>query len=276
MNLISGNYIRYNREIHKLLESLYKKYHKVEFVHPDPLEFVLKYSDPEEQEIAGIIASSFATGRVASILKAVESVLIQFPSLKNDLLRVKREELSYLFKDFKYRFYTSASLVDFLMGIRETLFTYSSLEKCFIEGMKGYQGKERVPAGMKFLVRSIEQEAGEDRKILPDPEKRSACKRLNMFLRWMIRKDSIDPGPWKTISPDMLIIPLDTHIMQISHILGFTERKQADIKTALEVTEALKMYDPEDPVRFDFSLSRLGIHPDLSYDELYRREIVDK
>jgi uncharacterized protein (TIGR02757 family) len=95
-----------------------------------------------------------------------------------------------------------------------------------------------------------------------------------MYARWMIRSDEIDPGTWektrRSLSPAILIIPLDTHIMQISHILGFTQRHQADMKTALDVTRALRAYDKTDPVRFDFSLSRLGIHPDLSYEELSR------
>ena len=86
----------------------------------------------------------------------------------------------------------------------------------------------------------------------------------------MVRKDTLDPGLWEVLDPSELIIPLDTHILQISHILGFTSRKQGDFKTAEEITAALRLVDPADPVRFDFSLSRLGIHPDLSYAELYR------
>ncbi len=264
-----------------LLESLYKKYHKKSFIHPDPLEFVLQYKDPADQEIAGIIASSLATGRVASILKAVEEVLSHFPDLRKDLLSSQRKVLERRFQGFKYRFYNSESIVDFLWGIKNTILDFGSLENCFMAGMAGTEeqnpGTEdekkvqvnSVVAGMTALVRSIERKTGTAKKVLPDPEKGSAMKRLNMFLRWMVRDDEIDPGPWKKISASYLIIPLDTNIMQISRILGFTDRNQSDMKTALEITDALRMYDPDDPVRFDFSLSRLGIHPDLSYDELY-------
>ena len=179
--------------------------------------------------------------------------------------------MSLLFKDFKYRFYPSASLVDFLLGIKKTVLHFGSLENCFLSGSKGEKTpQDSLLSGFMSLVRSIGEETGITRSILPDPGKGSAVKRLNMYARWMIRCDEIDPGTWKTLSPEILIIPLDTHIMQISHILGFTRRQQADMRTALEITDALRAFDRTDPVRFDFSLSRLGIHPDLSYEELYR------
>ncbi len=253
----------------ELLESIYRKFHKKEYLHPDPLELVLNYTNPADQEIAGIIASSFATGRVKSIVKAVSGILALFPDLRSDLLKSKREKLEELLGGFRYRFYNSRSLIEFLEGIKKTIIEFGSLENCFKVGMMGTEEEiKSVFGGMTFLVDNIEGKSKANRRILPVPENGSAMKRLNMFLRWMVRKDSIDPGPWNNISAADLIIPLDTHIMQISRILGFTDRKQSDRSTALEITKALKVIDPEDPVRFDFSLSRLGIHPDLSYNEL--------
>lgn len=254
----------------ELLESLYRKFHKKEYIHPDPLELVLNYKDPADQEIAGLVASSFATGRVNSILKAVKEVLSPFPDLKNDLLKSRKGELEQLFGGFKYRFYDSASLIEFLEGIKGTVLKFGSLGNCFKAGMTGREeGEKSVLSGMSFFARNIEGNSEANRKILPILERGSAMKRLNMFLRWMIRRDEVDPGPWDDIPAVCLIIPLDTHIMQISRILGFTKRNQSDMKTAIEITDALRVYDPDDPVRFDFSLSRMGIHPDLSYDELY-------
>jgi len=214
-------------------------------------------------------------GRVSAILRTVESVLSEFPNLKLDLLHISRTALEHRFRDFKYRFYSSESLVSLLMGIKKTLLRYGSLENCFNTGRREHGDKDSMREGLVSLVMSIEEKSATTRKILPDPREGSACKRLYMFLRWMVRKDAIDPGPWETVSPSELIIPLDTHIMQISHILKFTERKQMDRKTAEEITAALRKYDPDDPVRFDFSLSRLGIHPDLSYEELYRNAASD-
>ncbi|MCD6487215.1 MAG: TIGR02757 family protein, partial [Syntrophobacterales bacterium] len=98
--------------------------------------------------------------------------------------------------------------------------------------------------------------------LLPSPAKGSACKRLNLFLRWMVRHDDVDPGGWDDISSSKLIIPLDTHMHRICLALGITKRKQADMKTALEITRSFQVMAPHDPVRYDFALTRLGIRKD--------------
>ena len=108
------------------------------------------------------------------------------------------------------------------------------------------------------------------RNLLPAPRDGSACKRLMLFLRWMVRRDAVDVGEWTSVSPGELVIPLDTHVHRIARELGLTSRATADLAAALEVTESLRAYDPLDPVRFDFSLSRLGIRSDYSLkDYLY-------
>ena len=260
----------FSDETRTLLETVYLNYHKPEYIHPDPLEFVGKYSRYKDMEIAALIASSFAIGRVQSILQTVNSILEVIKSPKDDLLSMNNGDFEFAFKDFKYRFYTGGSLVDFLIGIKNVIHKFGSLHDCFLAGVNETSGD---PVGsLSFFVTHLAADTSHGRHVLPDPDKGSACKRLNLFLRWMIRKDEIDPGIWEDIPKDILIIPLDTHMMQISQILGFTKRKAADMKTAIEITDALKIYDPLDPVRFDFSLTRLGIHPDLSYDELYNRE----
>lgn len=260
----------FSDETQTLLESVYSNYHRPEFIHPDPLEFVGKYNRSEDMEIAAFIASSFAIGRVQSILQTVSSILTVIKSPKNDLLSLNRKDLESVFHNFKYRFYTDRSLVDFLIGIKKVILDFGSLHDCFLTGVDKTAGD---PVGsLSFFVSRLTINASNGQHVLPDPDKGSACKRLNLFLRWMIRKDEIDPGVWEDVPKDILIIPLDTHMMQISQILGFTSRKSADMKTAIEITDALKAYDPIDPVRFDFSLTRLGIHPDLNYDELYSRE----
>lgn len=260
----------FTQETGILLDSIYKKYHKTEYIHPDPLEFLSNYKNPEDMEIAALIASSFAIGRVHSILQTIDIILEVLKSPKKDLLSLNRKKLELSFTGFKYRFYTDSSLVDFLIGIRNVIRNFGSLHNCFLEGVK--KADSDPLDSLTYFVSKLTEKAGSGQRVLPDPEKGSACKRLSLFLRWMVRKDAIDPGIWSDISKDILIIPLDTHMMQISQILGFTSRKSADMKTAIEITDALKVYDPQDPVRFDFSLTRLGIHPDLNYDELYTRE----
>ncbi len=259
-----------DRNTRLLLESIYTRYHRPEFIHPDPLEFLSRYKDPLDMEIAALIASSFAIGRVGNILKVVESILSILKAPREDLISLSYMEMNSLFANFKYRFYTKESLVGFLTGLKDAIREYGSLNNCFAAGVE-YTNADPVGT-LAFFVKAIAKQDNSNYRVLPNPEKGSACKRLNLFLRWMIRRDGIDPGIWTDIPKDILIIPLDTHMMQISHILGFTDRKSSDMKTAVEITNALKVYDPIDPVRFDFSLTRLGIHPDLSYDELYSRE----
>ncbi len=258
----------YSKETEILLDSVFKRYHLPEYIHPDPLEFLKKYENPEDMEIVALIASSFAIGRVQSILQTVESILGVLKSPQKDLLALSQKDLELAFNKFKYRFYTGSSLVNFLMGIKNVIDKFGSLHNCFLKGINKTDGD---PLGsLSYFVSELTMDISAGKRVLPDPEKGSACKRLNLFLRWMVRNDNIDPGIWTDVPKNILIIPLDTHMMQISQILGFTSRKSADMKTAIEITNALKIYDPLDPVRFDFSLTRLGIHPDLNYDELYK------
>ncbi len=262
-----------NREKEKnlsfLLESIYNKYHKPEFIHPDPLEFLLNYPDPADREIAGIIAASLATGRVNMILRAVKELLDKLPSPSENLKEMTDSEIVKLFSCFKYRFYDSLSVTEFLTAIKKAITEYGSLNHLFIYSLR--KADNDIVNALSLFAGIINSSSTSRYRLLPDPSKGSACKRLNLFLRWMIRNDSIDPGGWEGIDPSVLIVPLDTHMMQISSILGFVTRKNADMKSALEITENLKTFDNKDPVRFDFSLTRLGIHPDLTYDELYNQ-----
>ncbi len=256
----------------EILESIYKRYHSYEYVHPDPLEFLKNYPKPWDREIAGLIASSLAVGRVKSILKAVKSVLNKLPSPRETILSITKDDLKSIFKEFKYRFYSCGQLVDLLFGIKICLEKYGSLNNCFLSGMR-LEHINVLPALNEF-VKNITAENCEGNGILPLPARKSACKRLNLFLRWMVRQDRVDPGGWEGIHAKMLIVPVDTHMLRISRILGFTSRKQSDIKAATDITESLKLFDPEDPVRFDFSITRLGIHPDLSYEDLLKGVVI--
>lgn len=250
------------------LEMLYKKYNRREFVHPDPLEFLYNYKDVRDREIAGLIASSLAYGRVAQILKSVSIVLGRMGRSPYGYLMSKRDkEIVKDFVDFKHRFTTGRDKADLLIGIRHVVRRYGSLKKCFKSGYKN-NDKTTVPA-LSFFVSEMIRGAGVKKmSLLPSPELGSACKRLHLYLRWMIRKDAVDPGGWDDIPCSKLIIPLDTHMHRIGRALGFTKRRQADLRTALEVTDGFAVFSPEDPVRYDFALTRFGIRPDMSIEDL--------
>jgi uncharacterized protein (TIGR02757 family) len=244
------------------LEKIYRFYNSRRWVHPDPLEFLYLYPDPEDIEIVGLIASSLAYGRVAQILKSVSSILTPMGESPSAYLNKSNKTSLYAsFGEFRHRFTDSENIVSMLLGIRNVIKEYGSLHQCFLEGMKA--NDTTILPALSFLVCELRQSKHScPGCLLPFPENGSACKKLNLFLRWMVRKDMVDPGCWADINPSMLIIPLDTHMHRICLQLGLTVRKSGDIRTALEITEAFKKMAPEDPVKYDFALTRLGIRND--------------
>ncbi|MBN1289824.1 MAG: TIGR02757 family protein [Actinobacteria bacterium] len=249
------------------LEELYLKYNKREYVHPDPIEFLYDFGEIRDREIVALVASSLAYGRVEQILKSVARVLkIIGRSPYRYLNEVPdyyvREELS----GFRHRFNTGDEMAGMLSGVKAVIEKFGSLNKCIAAGM-GINGT--LIKAMEFLTSEIS--CGDEKKcgfLLPSPAGGSACKRMNLFLRWMVRTDAVDPGGWDALKPSDLIIPLDTHIYRNCRMLGLTSRKQANWKTAVEITEAFREIVPEDPVRYDFIISRIGIRKDLEFKEL--------
>jgi len=252
-------------DLKEKLESIYSKYNKREYVNPDPLFFLYDYTEKKNQEIAGFIAACFAYGRVEQIMKTVALILDKLePTPFDYLMDHTKSDIACDFKGFRYRFADDVHLTNLLWGIREVLNRFSSLENCFYSGWT--PDDETVLQGLAFLSEQI----GKSHKtghLLADPQKKSACKRSLLYLRWMIRKDKVDPGGWEKASPSQLIVPLDTHMHKIGAILKFTKRKSPDMKTALEITQGFKTILREDPVKYDFCLTRFGIREglDLKY-----------
>jgi len=251
------------------LDNLYSCYNKLEFVSPDPLQFLYDYPNLRDREIVGMIASSLAYGGVKQILASVGRALKPMSDSPFEFL-VSRSlpELQKTYADFKHRFATGADLTLMLWGLKRMIEEYGSLEVGFLAGYKD-SDETVLPALSGFVGRLREFSKIKDafqthgyRHLLPCPEKGGASKRLNLFLRWMVRKDAVDPGGWEKVSPAGLIVPVDLHMHRIGIALGLTTRKQANLKTALEITAAFRQIAPDDPVRYDFVLTRLGIRDD--------------
>ncbi|MBI4965254.1 MAG: TIGR02757 family protein [Desulfomonile tiedjei] len=245
------------------LSELYRTYNRREFVHPDPLEFLYDYEDLHDREIVGLIASCLAYGNVRQILKSVKSVLDRMESPQSFLEKKSKELLIDTFKDFKHRFTTGLELATMLYGVKRVVERHGSLCSCFAKSLRE-EDETIVPALCVFVKELSAVFDGRPRSLLPSPEAGSACKRFNLFMRWMVRKDAVDPGGWDCVPASKLVVPLDVHMYRISSALGFTKRKQADLRTAFEITAAFRQIAPEDPVRYDFCLTRLGIRDDLS------------
>ena len=248
------------------LDRIYTYYNSRKWVHPDPLEFLYEYSDFKDREVVGLIASSLAYGRVAQILKSVSGVLGKMgPSPYGFLQSTTPSSLRHVFLDFRHRFTTGEELAQMLIGAKSAIERYGSLYKCFLTGFNDYD--ETVINGLSFLVRELRADLnGRSNSLLALPEKGSACKRWNLFLRWMVREDHVDPGGWDKVDTAKLIIPLDTHMHRICLLLKLTDRKNVGMRTAMEITRAFRKIEPEDPVRYDFALTRLGIRTDANLD----------
>ncbi|MCG6879408.1 MAG: TIGR02757 family protein [Deltaproteobacteria bacterium] len=251
------------------LETLFSRYQNRQWVHPDPLEFLYLYNEERDREIVGLIASSLAYGRVAQILKSVSVVLEQMGTSPRDFLLSSTDAmLQETFAGFKHRFTAAEDLIDLLRGVRDVCRRFGSLHNCFMKGHGDQQ--ETVYEPLCFLVNEL-LKSGKNtaNTLLPLPERGSACKRLHLFLRWVVRNDAVDPGGWHGVSPSKLIVPLDTHMHRIGARLGMTERRQGNLKTAMEITDAFRRFAPEDPVKYDFVLTRLGIRNDCDPGDLF-------
>jgi uncharacterized protein (TIGR02757 family) len=261
------------------LASLYRRYNRRSFVHPDPLELLYEHEDPEDQEIVGLVAACLAYGRVAQIIASVRRALATLmpPSRRSApvspraaLLRASEADIRTRLAGFTHRFTTGPEMASLLIAARRAIREHRSLEALFRSGMAP-EDRTILPALTRFVasLRGYAGSADACASLLSSPADGSACKRLNLYLRWMVRRDAVDPGPWASVSPALLVVPLDTHMFRIAGALGLTERNQPNLKTALEITEGFALLSPHDPVRYDFSLTRLGINPACGDPDLH-------
>lgn len=235
------------------LEKLYRLFDR-SFISPDPLECVPLKGNFKERELQAFIASIFAYGRADMIVKNVSYILGElgpkpFATLMDGAYSSK-------LKTFKYRFHKRADLLWLLDRLQEIYRDHGSIEKAFIAS--GENHTDRL-YGFSLLFRKKLGGRSQPRTFLvPSPKSGAACKRMNLFLRWMVRSDSLDLGLWKKIKPSELIIPLDVHVHRIAGRIGLVSKGPANFKKAVELTENLKLLDPADPVRYDFAICSLG------------------
>ncbi|MDF1535286.1 MAG: DUF2400 family protein [bacterium] len=183
-------------------EEIYEVYNRPEFIHPDPLEMVLRYHSPADQDVVGLIASSLAYGKVSHILASLEKVLPLLPHPAPDLEGAPRSSLRHLFDGFRHRWTNGEELADLLLGIRMVREQWGSLQACFASGIKN--GDEDVLPALTAFVAQLRAASGRrDSSLLACPSRGSACKRSFLYLRWMVRRDAVDPGPWTSVNPSM-------------------------------------------------------------------------
>jgi len=232
----------------------------VSTIEPDPLQLVLRYDDPRDQEVSGILAAAFAYGRADIVVANVGSVLDRMaPSPYLYLTTFTPAEARRTFAGFYHRFHKTPELVALLTCLAAAIRSHGTLGELF---RLCYDDAD-ADIGPS-LTRFVEALIGKRRTkaldyLLTSPANGSACKRMNLFLRWMVRRTPPDLGIWTFADPAKLIMPVDTHIHRIATFLGLNNRKSADWKTARALTNRMTKFDPADPVRYDFAICRLGI-----------------
>jgi uncharacterized protein (TIGR02757 family) len=247
------------------LDKIYLQYRQ-KFSSRDPVWVLHRFPDARDTEIIGLIAASYSYGQVDQINGFTEKLLSQTGNKPYEFTInfTKRKDKKYL-KGLNYRFNTEDDLADLFFSISKAINEYGSLKNLFMKGFKA-DSENIIDALSDFVTYlssfSNHQYSGKQNYfnyLLPNPTNKSTCKRMNLFLRWMVRKDEIDTGLWSEIGKSKLIMPVDVLVAWVSKNLKLVNRKSVDLKFALELTETLKKFDKDDPVKYDFSLCHIGI-----------------
>lgn len=238
---------------------LYRRDPAVDLV-MDPLSLVRRYDSPGDQEVAGLVASSLAYGNVRAVLRSVENVLDRLgPSPHATLLETSYDELAATLDGFVHRWTRGPHLTEVLWGAARIIRDRGSLGASFEDHFERTGALRPAIGAFVHELRGPDEVSRGARYVLPDGVGAGACKRLHMFLRWMIRPaDGVDLGLWR-VPPSVLVMPLDTHTGRICRYIGLSRRKTVDWRMAEEVTWNLKALDPDDPVKYDFALAHLGM-----------------
>ncbi len=255
----------------EILDCMYRN-RSIHHMQNDPVSFPRRYENRLDREIAALIASVFAYGAVPVIFRSLEKIFSETgASPRKYVERFDPERGVAIFSGFRHRFNDARDLSALLWGARMMIEDSGSINDFFLKnhdpegndiaGSLNVFSSSVLSFDYSLVFRSPSIPSDSYFSFLfPSPASGSACKRLCMFLRWVVRPDDgIDMGLWHGVSPAMLLIPLDTHIRRISSYLGLSSRKTADWKMAREITDALRAFDPEDPVKYDFSLAHTGI-----------------
>ena len=246
------------------LDNLYLRYKK-RYSSKDPVWILHKLKDPKDIEIMGLITSAYSYGKVELINQFMENLLksIGYKPHEFTINFTKRKDKKYL-AGLKYRFNSVNDLFNLILTIKVNVLRHGSLKNLFLRGYRN-NSSNIIPALTSFstalnsIIDDYKRKKGYYHYMISNPLNKSTCKRMNMFLRWMVRKDEIDTGIWSEVSRSKLIMPVDVHIARISQKLKLVKRKSVDLAYAVELTEKLKTFDSEDPVKYDFALCHIDM-----------------
>lgn len=241
------------------LEELVRRYSR-EYLETDPIRYPHRYSREEDIVVAGLLSALLAFGGVKQIFRSLDDLFRIIGPRPHDFVANLSRQDRKKFDGFSHRFVRGDDVYRLLAALSALCKEKGGIRGSIVSRHRKGKLVESVSSWVRSVKGALPNPAEGLSFLLPDPAGGSACKRLFLFMRWMVRRgDGIDFGIFREISPSELVIPLDTHVARISRLLGLTRRKTATLSTALEVTESLRRFDPDDPVKFDFALSRIGI-----------------
>lgn len=243
-----------------LLDRKVEQYNQPGFIENDPIAIPHHFSKKQDIEIAGLFAATLAWGQRITIINSCRKLLGWMDNDPHRFVLEHRERDLKSFLAFRHRTFNATDILYFLEFLKWYYTNHTSLEEAFKVSVKD----ETIENGLirfRNLFFSLPVYPERTKKHIATPERKSACKRLNMYLRWMVRTDNngVDFGIWRKIKPSQLVCPLDVHVEHIARSLHLIKRKQTDWRTVLELTAVLKRFDPVDPVKYDFALFGLGL-----------------
>lgn len=250
------------QQLKSFLDEKVEKYNQPSFIPDDPVSIPHLFSKQQDIEISGFWAAVLAWGQRKTIISKCKELFALMDGAPHEFMLHHQEEDLKRFLQFKHRTFNATDTLYFIEFLSWYYRRYNTLEEAFVQ----YLSADDIHvgpalAGFHNFFFSLPDAPHRTRKHVATPARKAACKRLLMFLRWMVRQDSrgVDFGIWKRIKPSQLICPCDVHVDRVGRKLGLISRKQTDWLTALELTENLKKFDPKDPVKYDFALFGLGV-----------------
>lgn len=245
-------------ELKTFLDEKVDKFNQPSFIKTDPIQIPLKFSVKEDREIAGFLTATIAWGNRTAIIKNAEKLMELMGNQPHEFILHSSDSDLLSLRNFVHRTFNGQDCIYFINSLKNIYKKHNGLQEVF---EKGFQNGESVKSALAYFYEIFFEIDGErTRKHISNVEKGSSGKRLNMFLRWMARKDKngVDFGIWDRIPQSELMLPLDVHTGNVGRKLGILQRKSNDWKAVEEITQVLRKFDPEDPIKYDFALFGLG------------------
>lgn len=245
-----------------LLNEKYEQFNQPNFIANDPVSIPHQFTLKQDIEIMGFIAATLAWGQRKTIINKCNELVQLMDGAPFDFIKNHQDTDLKRFLAFKHRTFNNTDTLYFIEFFKDFYATHESLEEAFTKGLtKESDNTKTALENFQQIFFNLEDYPARTRKHIATPARNSSCKRINMFLRWMVRKDNkgVDFGIWQNISPAQLICPCDVHVERVGRKLGLISRPKTDWQMAVELTDNLKQLDPSDPVKYDFALFGLGV-----------------